>query len=103
MSCHSFTHSPLTNVPQSPHQRLRPLSYAKSHVIIIAFSLDTPDSLDNVSSKWIEEVRQLCGPSIPVLLVGCKKDLRDQAGPGGAPGFVSTEQVRRGWWRVFSS
>lgn len=76
-------------------QRLRPLSYSKSHVILIAFSLDTPDSLENVSVKWIEEVRELCGPNIPVLLVGCKKDLRDQQlQQGQSPqGFVTREQV----------
>ncbi len=27
------------------------MSYAHSHVILIAFALDTPDSLENVSSK----------------------------------------------------
>lgn len=32
-------------------QRLRPMSYAKSHVILIAFAIDTPDSLENVSVK----------------------------------------------------
>jgi hypothetical protein len=53
-------------------QRLRPLSYSKSHVILIAFAIDTPDSLENVTVKWIEEVRSICGSTIPVLLVGCK-------------------------------
>ncbi|GAA5907241.1 uncharacterized protein JCM6883_006190 [Sporobolomyces salmoneus] len=84
---------------QEEYERLRPLSYSKSHVILIAFSLDTPDSLENVSVKWIEEVRELCGPNIPVLLVGCKKDLRDQAqtasssnGTGQGQGFVTREQ-----------
>ena len=32
-------------------QRLRPMSYSKSHVILIAFALDTPDSLENVTTK----------------------------------------------------
>jgi len=32
-------------------QRLRPLSYSKSHVILIAFAIDTPDTLENVTSK----------------------------------------------------
>jgi hypothetical protein len=32
-------------------QRLRPLSYSKSHVILIAYAIDTPDSLENVQSK----------------------------------------------------
>ncbi|GAA5930460.1 uncharacterized protein JCM15063_004810 [Sporobolomyces koalae] len=78
---------------QEEYERLRPLSYSKSHVILIAFSLDTPDSLENVSVKWIEEVRELCGPNIPVLLVGCKKDLRDQALQSGrGQGFVTREQ-----------
>ncbi|CED85609.1 probable rho2-gtp binding protein rho2 [Phaffia rhodozyma] len=64
---------------QEEYERLRPLSYSKAHVILIAFAIDTPDSLENVSVKWIEEVRNICGFHIPVLLVGCKSDLRDNA------------------------
>ncbi|CAO1632053.1 unnamed protein product [Sympodiomycopsis kandeliae] len=64
---------------QEEYERLRPLSYSQAHVILIAFSIDTPDSLENVTVKWIEEVRQICGPHLPVLLVGCKRDLRDDA------------------------
>ncbi|GAA5870728.1 hypothetical protein JCM8547_005040 [Rhodosporidiobolus lusitaniae] len=80
---------------QEEYERLRPLSYSQSHVILIAFALDTPDSLENVSVKWIEEVRSLCGPNIPVILVGCKADLRDQAmqqGGGGRGQFVTKER-----------
>jgi len=61
---------------QEEYERLRPLSYSKAHVILIAFAIDTPDSLENVTVKWIEEVRQICGPFVPVILVGCKADLR---------------------------
>lgn len=61
---------------QEEYERLRPLSYSKAHVILIAFSIDTPDSLENVTVKWIEEVRSICGPTVPVILVGCKADLR---------------------------
>jgi len=64
---------------QEEYERLRPLSYSKSHVILIGFSLDTPDSLENVQVKWIEEVRSICGSHVPVMLVGLKKDLRDAA------------------------
>jgi len=63
---------------QEEYERLRPMSYSKSHVILIAFAIDTPDSLENVSTKWIEEVRNICGPVIPVILVGCKADLRPE-------------------------
>nr|ODO00942.1 rho family protein [Cryptococcus depauperatus CBS 7855] len=64
---------------QEEYERLRPLSYSKAHVILIAFAVDTPDSLDNVTQKWIEEVRSICGKVIPVILVACKTDLRDKA------------------------
>ena len=36
---------------QEEYERLRPMSYSKSHVILIAFAIDTPDSLDNVTVK----------------------------------------------------
>lgn len=77
---------------QEEYERLRPLSYSKSHVILIAFAIDTPDSLDNVTVKWIEEVRNICGPTIPILLVGCKADLRPYP---DAPNFVSRVQAER--------
>ncbi len=36
---------------QEDYERLRPLAYASAHVILIGFSVDTPDSLDNVKHK----------------------------------------------------
>ncbi|KAJ1647650.1 GTP-binding protein Rho1 [Dispira simplex] len=61
---------------QEDYDRLRPLSYPDSHVILICFAIDSPDSLDNVKEKWISEVLHFC-PGLPILLVGCKKDLRN--------------------------
>ncbi|CAI2163081.1 18696_t:CDS:2 [Funneliformis geosporum] len=63
---------------QEEYERLRPLSYSKAHVILIAFAIDIPDSFENVAAKWIDEVHSLC-PNVPVILVGLKKDLRDDA------------------------
>jgi len=60
---------------QEDYDRLRPLSYPDSHVILICFAVDSPDSLDNVQEKWISEVNHFC-PGLPIILVGCKKDLR---------------------------
>ncbi|KAF9158941.1 GTP-binding protein Rho1 [Actinomortierella ambigua] len=60
---------------QEDYDRLRPLSYPDSHVILICFAIDSPDSLENVTEKWFSEVQHFCG-GLPVLLVGCKKDLR---------------------------
>ena len=36
---------------QEEYDRLRPLSYPDTHVILICFALDNPDSLDNVHEK----------------------------------------------------
>lgn len=36
---------------QEDYERLRPLAYSKAHVLLIGFSVDTPDSLDNVKTK----------------------------------------------------
>ncbi|KAL0956230.1 hypothetical protein HGRIS_002386 [Hohenbuehelia grisea] len=82
---------------QEEYERLRPMSYSKSHVILIAFALDTPDSLENVTTKWIEEVRSICGPTIPVILVGCKADLRPTSPPDSPdqPSWVTREQGER--------
>jgi len=60
---------------QEDYDRLRPLSYPDSHVILICFAVDSPDSLDNVREKWISEVIHFC-PGLPIILVGCKADLR---------------------------
>lgn len=61
---------------QEDYERLRPLAYSKAHVILVGFSIETPDSLDNVKHKWVEEATRLC-PGVPIILVGLKKDLRE--------------------------
>jgi len=60
---------------QEDYDRLRPLSYTRAEVVLICFSLDSPSSLMNVTEKWAPEVR-LYIPTIPIILVGNKKDLR---------------------------
>lgn len=61
---------------QEDYDRLRPLSYPDSNVILICFSIDLPDTLDNVQEKWISEVLHFC-QGVPIILVGCKVDLRN--------------------------
>jgi len=60
---------------QEEYDRLRPLSYPESHVILIVFSIDFPVSLANVEDKWYPEVSHFCEDT-PLLLVGTKIDLR---------------------------
>merc|ERR1711962_989814 len=60
---------------QEDYDRLRPLSYPDTDVILMCFSIDSPDSLQNIPEKWVPEVKHFC-PNVPICLVGNKKDLR---------------------------
>lgn len=59
-------------IGQEDYDRLRPLSYPDTDVILMCFSIDSPDSLENIPEKWSPEVRHFC-PNVPVILVGNKK------------------------------
>lgn len=55
--------------------RLRPLSYCDTHIVLICYCVNHPTSAANVTEKWIPEIRHFCG-KCPVILVACKTDLR---------------------------
>jgi small GTP-binding protein len=57
---------------------MRDAFYFDGDVVLICFSIDSLESLDNVSKKWAPEVRRFFGGG-PIILVGCKKDLRCDA------------------------
>ncbi|KDN44099.1 putative RHO1-GTP-binding protein of the rho subfamily of ras-like protein [Tilletiaria anomala UBC 951] len=63
---------------QEEYDRLRPLSYPESDVILICFAVDFPVSLANVQDKWFPEINHFC-EGVPILLVGLKTDLRSDA------------------------
>jgi len=58
------------------YDTLRPLSYPGTDVFIICFSLCSPETFENVKSKWHPEIVQY-NPKTPFILVGTKLDLRD--------------------------
>ncbi|KAG6502224.1 hypothetical protein ZIOFF_042113 [Zingiber officinale] len=79
---------------QEDYNRLRPLSYRGSDVFLLAFSLISKASYENVAKKWIPELRHYA-PGVPIILVGTKLDLRDDKQffidhPGAFP--ISTAQ-----------
>jgi len=61
---------------QEEYDRLRPLSYPSTDVILICFAVDRPESLHNVEGAWATEVRHFCR-GVPIVLVGNKTDLRE--------------------------
>ncbi|XP_065611843.1 rho-related GTP-binding protein RhoD [Cyrtonyx montezumae] len=60
---------------QEDYDRLRPLSYSDTNVVLICFDVTSRSSYDNILTKWYPEVNHFC-KGVPVLLVGCKTDLR---------------------------
>ncbi|TQD97912.1 hypothetical protein C1H46_016437 [Malus baccata] len=56
---------------QEDYNRLRPLSYRGADVFILAFSLISKASYENVAKKWIPELRHYA-PGVPIILVGTK-------------------------------
>ncbi|CAG5132620.1 unnamed protein product [Candidula unifasciata] len=61
---------------QDDYDRLRPLSYYDTDILLICFSISDPDSFNNVTDKWYPEAKHYC-PGVPIILVGNKKDLRN--------------------------
>ncbi|KAA8535987.1 hypothetical protein F0562_028465 [Nyssa sinensis] len=79
---------------QEDYNRLRPLSYRGADVFILVFSLLSRASYENVSKKWIPELRHYA-PGVPIILIGSKLDLRDDKQffidhPGAVP--ITTAQ-----------
>ncbi|KAG4378741.1 hypothetical protein GLYMA_17G092100v4 [Glycine max] len=79
---------------QEDYNRLRPLSYRGADVFVLAFSLVSHASYENVLKKWVPELQHFA-PGVPVVLVGTKLDLREDKHyladhPGLAP--VTSEQ-----------
>jgi len=60
------------------YDRLRPLSYPQTDVFLVCFSVISPASFENVKVKWAEEVRHHM-PDVPIILLGAKADLREDA------------------------
>ncbi|EDO15244.1 hypothetical protein Kpol_1029p18 [Vanderwaltozyma polyspora DSM 70294] len=61
---------------QEEYERLRPFSYSKADIILIGFAINDTESLYNARTKWSEESLRYC-PDAPIILVGLKKDLRN--------------------------
>ncbi|CAL1261534.1 unnamed protein product [Larinioides sclopetarius] len=57
------------------HEKDRKFAYGRSDVVMLCFSISSPQSFKHCKTKWYSEIRQYC-PEVPIVLVGCKNDLR---------------------------
>ncbi|KAK9459922.1 small GTPase superfamily [Lipomyces oligophaga] len=70
---------------QEEFDRLRSLSYADTHTIMLCFSIDSRDSLENVQTKWTAEIAEHCA-GVKLVLVALKCDLRSSGTEGPSEG-----------------
>ncbi|XP_058002798.1 mitochondrial Rho GTPase 1 isoform X1 [Hevea brasiliensis] len=58
----------------------------RADAVVLTYACDKPETLDRLSTFWLPELRRL-EVKVPVIVVGCKLDLRDESQQ------VSLEQV----------
>ncbi|NXX95041.1 RHOA protein, partial [Centropus bengalensis] len=57
------------------YQNLRSVFYENTDIILMCFSVDRPDSQQNILEFWVPEIKRFC-PSVPIILVATKIELR---------------------------
>ena len=67
---------PLIHIYIATNQKLYP---DDTDLIMLCYSVDSKDSLENVESKWVGEIADNC-PNVKLVLVALKCDLREQQG-----------------------
>lgn len=60
----------------SQYDGLRRLAYPSGDVFVLCYSVDNRQSYENVTKKWLPELRKLGRPNAPLVVVGLKQDLR---------------------------
>ncbi|CAG2237601.1 RAC1 [Mytilus edulis] len=59
---------------QEDYDRLRPLSYPQTDVVLLCFSINDRSTLENIEKKWIPEIKHHL-PNVAKVLVGCKTEV----------------------------
>ena len=80
----------LHGADEEDYDRLRPLSYRDTNVILLCFSFQDPDTLENITEKWQPEVLHYCA-HVPYLLVG----IRNPEPGAGDVDLVTSEEARK--------
>ncbi|KFO69745.1 Rho-related GTP-binding protein RhoB, partial [Cuculus canorus] len=58
------------------YQSLRSVFYKDADIILMCFSVDRPDSQQNILDYWVPEIKLFC-PTVPIILIATKIELRD--------------------------
>ncbi|XP_019392891.1 PREDICTED: ras-like GTP-binding protein Rho1 isoform X1 [Crocodylus porosus] len=74
-------------------QHIRSLFYQDTDVILMCFSVDNPNSLQNILDIWVPEVKHFC-PTTPIVLVATKKELRNDENVQKRLAMMGQEPIR---------
>ena len=77
VNCRPFSLSLWDTSGQEVYTCSRSLAYVRTDVYLLLFSLISPDSLNNIVSKWHPLVQKHCCNTPTFVVVGTKLDLRD--------------------------
>lgn len=61
---------------QEDYDTIRPLSYRETDMVLLCYTIENKKNLDNISNKWLMEIKNYC-PSAGYYLIALKKDLRE--------------------------
>ncbi|KFZ62220.1 Rho-related GTP-binding protein RhoB, partial [Podiceps cristatus] len=61
------------------YQNLHSVFYKDTNAILMCFSVDRPDSQQNILTFWVAEIKLFC-PKVPIILVATKMELRGDEG-----------------------
>ncbi len=65
---------------QARFEFIRSTFYKGAAGVLLVFDLTRADTYDQVTTKWLQEVRQFAGENIPFVLIGNKLDLIKELG-----------------------
>jgi len=79
---------------QEEYDRLRPLSYPKTNIVLLCYSAASRTSFEAITEKWAPEIHHYL-PDIPTILVALKRDLRENP-PADKPADYETVSTKEG-------
>ena len=69
--------------------------YSETDVFLVCFSLVDRESLNDISRKWVKEIKEHCSTT-PFVVVGLKEDLKSERGTTEATvSFEEAEQMSK--------
>ncbi|KAK1291505.1 Rac-like GTP-binding protein RAC13 [Acorus calamus] len=72
---------PITIVDTPSSKEMSPNLVAElkqADVVVLTYACDKPATLERLSTYWLPELRRMEQVEVPVIVVGCKLDLRDE-------------------------